>query len=386
MPAATQRQFLHKFIPRTMKVLNIVGARPNFMKIAPLHRAFEKHGGFNSMIVHTGQHYDERMSDVFFRQLEMPEPHIYLGVGSGSHAQQTSRIMTAFEEIVNSEKPDVILVVGDVNSTLACGIVAAKQHVPLVHVEAGLRSGDKKMPEEVNRIVTDSISDYLFVTEQSGMDNLKAEGVSDDKVFFVGNVMIDALVQFREKAAQTTILEEVGVTEKEYVLVTMHRPKTVDNKEGLSILVETLEGLATDQNIVFPIHPRTRKRLADFGLAERVASINNLTLLDPLGYLEFLRLMEGASVVVTDSGGIQEETTFLQVPCITLRDNTERPVTVDLGTNELMELVPEKIINRVSEIQNNGGSEGTIPPLWDGKAAERIVDAMYDVLNKEVLV
>ena len=365
-----------------MKILNVVGARPNFMKVAPLHRAFMSHGGFNSMIVHTGQHYDERMSDIFFRQLEMPEPDIYLGVGSGSHAQQTSKIMTAFEEIVIDEKPDLVLVVGDVNSTLACALVATKLHIPVAHVESGLRSGDRRMPEEINRIITDSISDYLFVTEQSGMDNLHAEGVSEDKVFFVGNVMIDALVQFREKAARSTILHDLGLEDRKYALMTMHRPANVDRKEGLSALLETIESVHNMLPIVFPIHPRTRHRFTEFGLEDRLNAISNLTLLEPLGYLEFLRLMEKASVVVTDSGGIQEETTFLDVPCITLRENTERPITVTLGTNQLMDLNPELIADRLLTILNDSDLRKKQElPFWDGEAAYRIVQIIEKTMS-----
>jgi len=368
-----------------MKIVNVVGARPNFMKIAPLHRAFQQHGGFESLIVHTGQHYDERMSDIFFRQLEMPEPDIYLSIGSGSHAQQTARIMMAFEEVVLQEKPDLVLVVGDVNSTLACSLVAVKLHIPVAHVEAGLRSGDRTMPEEINRIVTDNISDYLFVTEQSGLDNLKAEGVPDEKVFFVGNVMIDALVQFREKAAQTTVLKDIGLAPSTYVLMTMHRPSNVDNEEGLIALLETIERLTADRPVVFPIHPRTRNRFADFGLDTRLHGLDNLKLLAPLGYLEFLQLMEHASVVVTDSGGIQEETTYLQVPCLTLRDNTERPVTIEMGTNELMSLDPARIEARVEALMRAGQSAGMVPPLWDGHAAERIAGLLDAMLVNEVV-
>ncbi len=366
-----------------MKVLNVVGARPNFMKVAPLHRAFVRSGTFESRIVHTGQHYDEKMSDIFFRQLEMPVPDIYLGVGSGSHAQQTARVMTAFEEVLLREKPDLVLVVGDVNSTLACSLVAAKCHVPVAHVEAGLRSGDRAMPEEINRIVTDGISDYLFVTEQSGLDNLRREGVPDEKVFFSGNVMIDALVQFREKARQTPILEELGLTAASYVLMTMHRPSNVDREDGLGALLETIEGLSADHHVVFPIHPRTRQRFRDFGLGERLERIERLTLLEPLGYLEFLRLMESAAAVVTDSGGVQEETTFLKIPCLTLRENTERPVTITLGTNELMTLDPGRIVRRVAELATVDRSSWQTPPLWDGRAAERIVQVLEQVVGVE---
>lgn len=359
-----------------MKVLNVVGARPNFMKVAPLHRAMLASGVIESRIVHTGQHYDERMSDIFFRQLEMPKPHVYLGVGSGSHAQQTARVMTAFEEVLLDEKPDLVLVVGDVNSTLACALVAVKLHIPVAHVEAGLRSGDRTMPEEINRIVTDSIADLLFVTEQSGLDNLEKEGVPSEKVHFVGNVMIDSLVHFREKAAETTVLADLDLEDKPYVLMTMHRPATVDHQEGLELVLETIERMAADIHVVFPIHPRTRSRFEEFGLKDRLDAITNLTLTDPIGYLEFLRLMEQATVVVTDSGGIQEETTYLRVPCITLRDTTERPVTIDLGTNRLMELDPPAIQSEVAMLAREGCPSSTVPPLWDGHASERIVDVL----------
>lgn len=355
-----------------IKILNIVGARPNFMKVAPLHRAFEQSEHLASRIVHTGQHYDEKMSDIFFRQLEMPEPHVYLGVGSGTHAQQTARIMTAFEEVVQEEQPDLVLVVGDVNSTLACSLVAAKLHIPVAHVEAGLRSGDRSMPEELNRIVTDTLSDFLFVTEQSGVDNLHREGISEDKIFFVGNVMIDALVQFREKAAGTRIVGELGLTPGAYVLMTMHRPSNVDNRQGLEAVLETIEHMAERHAVVFPMHPRTRKRFADFGLSERLGQLTNVALLEPLGYLQFLRLMEQAGVVVTDSGGIQEETTYLRVPCITLRESTERPVTVSLGTNELLPLDPGRVAQRVADLIGGEQPHGQQPPYWDGHAAGRI--------------
>jgi UDP-N-acetylglucosamine 2-epimerase (non-hydrolysing) len=347
------------------------------MKVAPLHRAFVRTGTITSRIVHTGQHYDARMSDIFFRQLEMPEPDVYLGIGSGSHAQQTARVMTAFEEVLLQEKPDLVLVVGDVNSTLACSLVAAKCHVPVAHVEAGLRSGDRTMPEEINRIVTDSISDYLFVTEQSGLDNLYQEGVPPEKVFFVGNVMIDALVQFRARAAQTTVLDDLKVQPRSYVLMTMHRPSNVDREDGLRRVFETVQALTERHKVVFPLHPRTRQRLNDFGFGSTLEAMQRVVLTEPLGYLEFLRLMENAAAVVTDSGGIQEETTYLGVPCITLRENTERPVTVDLGTNELMALDPRRIARRVSEVTSNASRKARqIPPLWDGRAAERIAEAL----------
>ena len=280
--------------------------------------------------------------------------------------------MVAFEEVLLEEEPDLVIVVGDVNSTLACSLVASKLHIPVAHVEAGLRSNDRQMPEEINRLVTDSISDYLFVTEQSGLDNLAQEGVAEDKVFFVGNLMIDSLVQFREKARQSSIMDTLDVASKDFVLMTMHRPSNVDHRNGLHALVDTLTRLTALSPVVFPMHPRTKNRLAEFGMADRLQALPNLTILEPLGYLEFLCLMDHAAVVVTDSGGIQEETTYLQVPCLTLRDNTERPITVTLGTNELMPLDPSRIEVRVRQLLMDGTS-GQVPSLWDGHAADRIV-------------
>ena len=360
---------------QSTKILSVVGARPNFMKVAPLHRALERNGRFQSKIVHTGQHYDEQMSDIFFRQLELPRPDVYLGVGSGSHAQQTARIMTAFEDVVQEEQPDLVVVVGDVNSTLACALVATKMQVEVAHVEAGLRSGDRRMPEEINRLVTDRIADYHFVTERSGVDHLRREGVADDKIFFVGNLMIDSLVQFREKAAETSIVEDLGVEEGRYALMTMHRPANVDHEKGVYKLLRIIGEIAADRPVVFPMHPRTRNRFKEFGLEEALTSIDGLRLLEPLGYLEFLRLMEAASVVVTDSGGIQEETTFLGVPCLTLREHTERPVTVEQGTNELLSLNPTQVIQRVRTVAESEPSSER-PPYWDGKTAERIVNVL----------
>lgn len=352
------------------------------MKVAPLHRALQRHGGFESLVVHTGQHYDERMSDVFFRQLELPKPDRYLGIGSGSHAEQTAKVMMAFEQVVLEEKPDVILVVGDVNSTVACSLVATKLHIPVAHVEAGLRSGDRRMPEEINRIVTDSISDLLFVTEESGLKHLDQEGVNPESVHFVGNVMIDSLVQFSGRASDD-VLEEYGLTKGSYVLVTMHRPSNVDNRDGLANIVEMLERVGAMTDIVFPVHPRTRNRFSEHGFDDRLDAVKSLRLLEPMGYLQFLALMRSAAVVVTDSGGIQEETTFLGVPCLTLRENTERPVTITLGTNELMPLDPALVSRRVSESLSGSRKEGAVPPLWDGHAAERIVNVLYKKMTGE---
>ncbi len=356
-----------------MKILSVVGARPNFMKVAPIHGELTKHDRFTSKIVHTGQHYDEEMSDIFFEQLGLPRPDEYLGVGSGDHADQTAEIMKAFKTVVETEAPDLVVVVGDVNSTVACSLVATKRQIPVAHVEAGLRSGDRSMPEEVNRIVTDRIADLLFVTEQSGVDNLRSEGVLDDKIAFVGNVMIDALVRFREKAAQTPIVDDLGLEEGSYVVMTMHRPSNVDEEDQLEVVLQTIQQICEERSLVFPMHPRTEARIEEFGLAEELARIDGLHVLPPQGYLEFLALMDQAGAVVTDSGGIQEETTFLGVPCITLRPNTERPVTIREGTNELMELNPDAVSRRVTERMGKR-INGQTPEFWDGRTAERIVE------------
>lgn len=362
-----------------MKILSVVGARPNFMKVAPLHRAFQKTEGFRSFIVHTGQHYDERMSDIFFRQLELPQPDIYLGIGSGSHAKQTGRIMMAFESVVQEVKPDLIVVVGDVNSTLAAALVGAKLQVPVAHVEAGLRSEDRSMPEEINRLATDAVADLHFVTEQSAIDNLQREGLSKERIHFVGNVMIDSLVHFREKASDTMSLENAGVEAKSYALVTIHRPHNVDTTESLSRVADILVAVAQIYPVVFPVHPRTRQALRDSGLDTRLDSAGNIRLLEPLGYLEFLRLMDQAAVVITDSGGVQEETTFLDVPCLTLRPNTERPITVDLGTNVLLPLEATRVAQYVRDVSEGRFKKGQAPPLWDGHTAERIARVLQGI-------
>lgn len=362
-----------------MKILSIVGARPNFMKVAPLHRAFTKNPEIVSKIVHTGQHYDARMSDIFFNQLGLPQPDYFLGIGGGSHTQQTAQIMLAFEKILLEEKPDVVLVVGDVNSTVACTLVASKEHVPVVHVEAGLRSGDRTMPEEINRLVTDAISDLLFVSEQSGLDHLAHEGVSSDKVFFVGNVMIDSLVHFQQQADQSSVVEDNNLEEGNYALITMHRPSNVDTMEGLSTVAEIVLNTANRLKVAFPIHPRTLKNMGQFGLLDKIEQHPNILMMEPQGYFEFLKLIKSAKVVLTDSGGIQEETTYLKVPCLTFRNNTERPVTVTLGTNILLEhLHPSDIDQILADILSGKVKKGEIPPLWDGKTAERVAAILWE--------
>ena len=380
-----------------MNVIQVVGARPNFMKVAPLHRAIKNLPGWTSKIVHTGQHFDAKMSDIFFTQLELPKPDFFLGIGGGSHTEVTAKIMLAFEKIVESEKPDLIIVVGDVTSTLACTLVAIKMGIPLAHVEAGLRSGDRSMPEEINRILTDSVANYLFVTEQSGLDHLKREGVPDEKVFFTGNVMIDSLVRYQEKAKSSTILEELGLQasnpenrrevsrlyETDYIVMTMHRPANVDTESGLKAILELIELSTAKTKVVFPIHPRTRSNMAKFGLEDTLTQNKNLILTEPLGYLEFIQLMTHAKAILTDSGGIQEETTYLGIPCLTFRDSTERPITVTMGTNQLLaDLNPKITFAALEEILAGHHKKGQIPPLWDGHAAERIAENLFNLFSK----
>ncbi len=331
-----------------MKILNIVGARPNFMKIAPLMAEYGKRSGIEPILVHTGQHYDEKMSGLFFRDLGIPRPDVNLEVGSGSHAVQTAEIMKAFEPVVLEHRPDVVLVVGDVNSTIACGLVAVKLGVKLVHVEAGLRSFDRTMPEEINRILTDSISDLLFCTERTGVDNLLAEGVASDKVHMVGHVMIDTLLHHLEKARQSTIMEDLRrqgcLNGGPFAVLTLHRPSNVDDPVIFSRILDALAVIQRDMPILFPVHPRTRKNIASLGFQSRLEELPCLHLLDPLGYLDFLKLQASARVVLTDSGGIQEETTVLKVPCLTLRENTERPITATIGSNQVVGTNTERII------------------------------------------
>ncbi len=365
---------------KQLKIISVVGARPNFMKIAPVHRAFLQHKStVDHLICHTGQHYDARMSKVFFTDLKLPEPDFYLGAGSGSHAEQTARIMIEFEKIVISEQPDLIIVAGDVNSTIACSLVAVKLGVKVAHIEAGLRSFDRTMPEEINRILTDSISDYLFATEESGLTNLEKEGVSKEKIFFTGNVMIDSLVYFLPETDRSHILKTFSLEKDKYCLVTLHRPSNVDSPEFLVKLLEVLNAIAEKVKVVFPVHPRTMKNIEAAGLNENLSG--NLLLTEPAGYIDFLALIKNAGLIVTDSGGIQEESTYLDVQCITVRDNTERPITVKLGTNQLIGTDLDKVKAAALEIIDGKKKQGTIPPLWDGHSAERIVDI---ILNSDL--
>lgn len=359
-------------------ILCVVGARPNFMKIAPLMRAFRAPGsGLTASLVHTGQHYDKAMKHTFFDQLHIPEPDVDLGVGSGSHAVQTAQIMQRFEPILDERQPAAVLVVGDVNSTIACALVAAKKHVPVIHVEAGLRSGDRSMPEEINRILTDQLSDLLFTTELSAADNLKREGINEEKIFFVGNVMIDSLrynLASAVPARQTLASAQAPSVfmNSRYGLLTLHRPSNVDDTAILTGLLQVLAEISHVTPLVFPVHPRTRAKITDAKLDSLIATANIL-LLPPQGYLEMLGLMAEAALVLTDSGGIQEETTALGVPCVTLRTSTERPITVEQGTNTIVGTDPAAIRHAHSSIISGSGKAGRQPELWDGEAAERIV-------------
>ncbi|MCU0238102.1 MAG: UDP-N-acetylglucosamine 2-epimerase (non-hydrolyzing) [Pyrinomonadaceae bacterium] len=360
-----------------LKVLNIVGARPNFMKIAPIYAEMKRRNSeFLPMIVHTGQHYDAAMSDSFFIDLGMPKPDVHLNVGSASHAVQTAKIMMEFEPIVLEHKPDWVLVVGDVNSTIACTLVCAKLGIKVAHVEAGLRSYDRTMPEEINRILTDSISDLLLTPSPDGNENLKKEGIADEKVKLVGNVMIDSLLRNLKIAESSIIREELDLRENEYAVMTLHRPSNVDDKEVFSGLLEALLEISEKLPIIFPAHPRTRGKIDEFGFAEKVKA-SNIKLIEPLGYLDFMRLYSGAKLVLTDSGGLQEETTALGIPCLTLRENTERPITIEMGTNILVGTNPDKIKQTAFDIlENNSKKDAKIPPLWDGKTAERICNEL----------
>ena len=399
----------------SIKILSVVGARPNFMKIAAVCEAIREYNArskpllIDHVLVHTGQHYDTNMSDMFFNDLELPTPNLFLGVGSGSHSIQTAKIMEGFEKVLLAEKPDIVIVVGDVNSTVACALVTKKTYwttqtdrdfIPkLVHVEAGLRSFDRTMPEEVNRIVTDALSDVLFTTEESANENLKREGVPEDKIHFVGNVMIDTLLRYRTKAKESTILKDLQLYDNDgprpYAILTLHRPANVDDHGTLSKMLDAFLQISRDLPLVFPAHPRTLKQIQEADLGDYFVdhfldrpepwdSRVRIRLLPPLGYLDFLELMSLAQVVLTDSGGIQEETTILGVPCITLRDNTERPVTVTHGTNVLVGSDCQKIIEEFSRVVNGQRETPPAPHLWDGNAARRIIQTLVEQETRSV--
>ncbi|HID71138.1 MAG TPA: UDP-N-acetylglucosamine 2-epimerase (non-hydrolyzing) [Thermoplasmata archaeon] len=365
-----------------MKIICVAGARPNFMKIAPIYEEMVKYEEFNPIILHTGQHYDRNMSQVFFEELGIPKPDISLGVGSGTHAKQTATIMMKFEDVVTEEWPDLVVVVGDVNSTLACSLVSTKLHIPVAHVEAGLRSHNWMMPEEINRVLTDRISDYLFTPSRDADENLLNEGIEISKIHFVGNVMIDTLLKHREMAKNSEILSQLGLEYKEYAVLTLHRAENVDDRANLMQILRALEKIQKEIKIIYPIHPRTRLRIKEFGLQPIVDSLENLLLTEPLGYLDFIYLMDNARFVMTDSGGIQEETTILGVPCLTLRTETERPITVKEGTNIVVGLDWDRIVEEAKKILAGMTKEGRIPEKWDGKAAKRIVDVLREGKEK----
>ncbi len=363
------------------KVHIIAGARPNFMKIAPILRAAEKYKKhLTCRVVHTGQHYDQAMSDVFFDELGIPKPDYHLGCGGGSHAEQTAKIMCSYERLCLEDKPDLLLVVGDVNSTLACSIVATKLHVPVAHVEAGLRSGDKAMPEEINRLVTDAISDWFFVTEPSGVEHLRREGKSDGSIHFVGHVMVDNVMHQRDILEEHPRKDSPAASFKKaharYGVLTMHRPSNVDDKKVFAGLSEALKTIAGELPLLFPVHPRTRQNMVRFDIDLGP----NVELLPPLGYMDFLDAWKDATLVLTDSGGLQEETTALGIPCLTMRDNTERPITIEKGTNVLAGTDPNVVLREALKIIRGGGKNGVRPELWDGKAADRILEVLNSAL------
>jgi len=390
---------------KTMKLCLVGGARPNFMKIAPLVRAIatknktNERTQINYKIVHTGQHYDYDMSNIFFKDLGIPKPAVFLDIGSGSHGEQTGKIMIAFEKVLLRGKVDIVTVVGDVNSTIACALAATKLHIPVAHVEAGLRSFDRTMPEEINRVLTDQISDYLFTPSSDANGNLKREGISSDKIYLVGNIMIDNLLSNLKKAQKSNIFENLGLITsspgasiKDYALLTLHRPSNVDHKESLREIIGALKEISKEFPIIFPMHPRTRKMVTEFNLEKYfnfgknkpqvpIKLSNSIYALDPLGYIDFLGLMSKAKIVLTDSGGIQEETAVLGIPCLTLRDATERPITLAQGTNILVHNDKKRILEGARKLLEEPKRTANCPKLWDGKTAERIIDILYEKLS-----
>jgi UDP-N-acetylglucosamine 2-epimerase (non-hydrolysing) len=364
---------------RTMKVFLVAGARPNFMKIAPLWSELQKHPHmFQAVFIHTGQHYDDEMSRIFLRELGLPDPDIYLDAGSGTHAEQTAKVMTAFEKVVINDRPDLVIVVGDVNSTLACALVASKAWIPVAHVEAGLRSYDRTMPEEINRILTDQISEYLFTTCRDADENLVREGIPRKKIHFVGNIMIESLLRYRARFEASQILERLGLEKKAYALITLHRPSNVDERITFQNILKELDRIQKEIKVVFPAHPRTKRRIKEFDLED----LNHrLMVIDPMGYFDFLALEKNARFVLTDSGGVQEETTFFGVPCLTIRPNTERPITIDEGTNTLVGTDAETIVSESLNILNGNGKRGKIPKYWDGGVSERIVKVLSQLFT-----
>lgn len=356
-----------------MKIILSAGARPNFMKISPLIQEIKKHPNIEYKLVHTGQHYDENMSKLFFDELKIPRPDINLEIGSDTRDKQIKKIIIKFEDLLKTEDPDLVVVVGDVNSTLACALAAEKLGIKIAHVEAGLRSYNQKMPEELNRIETDKISDYLFTTSRNANKNLKNEGISKKKIFFVGNVMIDTLLKHKIKAQESSIIKKLRLKEKDYAVLTMHRPENVDDKKILHELLNTLNEIAKKIEIVYPMHPRTKKMIEKFGFQN---ILKNILITEPVGYLDFVKLMSNAKFVITDSGGIQEETTILGIPCLTIRTETERPITINQGTNIVTGISSKKIIPEANKILSGKIKRGRTPELWDGRASERIINIL----------
>ncbi|CAM4440750.1 non-hydrolyzing UDP-N-acetylglucosamine 2-epimerase [Corallococcus exiguus] len=365
------------------KVIHIVGARPNFMKVAPIHRAISARTSLRQLVIHTGQHYDAKMSDVFFADLGLPPPEIHLGIGSGSHAEQTAKMMVEMEKVFLQEKPDLVSVVGDVNSTIAAALVTSKLAIPLSHVEAGLRSFERHQPEEINRVVTDRLSDLLLTPSRDADANLLKEGIDPKHIHLVGNVMIDSLLSSKEKADQLPTLKNLGLTPKGYVVATLHRPSNVDNPKLLAGLLGVLMDVAKELPVVFPVHPRTRKMISEQGLASNLEQTPGLKLVDPMGYLEFLSVTSQAKLVMTDSGGLQEETTALNVPCLTMREQTERPITVEVGSNEVVGTDPARIREAANRVLSGDFKKGRVPELWDGRTGERIADLYSRFLGVE---
>lgn len=359
----------------TALIYLIAAARPNFMKIAPLYHALARERWCRPTIIHTGQHYDENMSDAFFADLHLPKPHIHLGVGSGSHSEQTARVMVEFEKVCLAERPDWIVVVGDVNSTLACALVGAKMLIPVAHLEAGLRSGDRTMPEEINRIVTDALADVLWTPSPDGDEHLRREGVAESKIERVGNIMLDSFELLRSRIEATNLARQRDLEPQGFGIVTLHRPSNVDGRERLGLIIDKLLEISRRLPLVFPVHPRTRQRLVDFGLAKRLESSRAVHLLEPLSYIEFMSLVVDGRLVLTDSGGVQEETTYLGIPCLTLRDNTERPVTVTLGTNRLINV--DTAVEGVERALDEAPRRKCSIPLWDGRTAGRVVESLH---------
>jgi UDP-N-acetylglucosamine 2-epimerase (non-hydrolysing) len=356
------------------KIHLIAAARPNFMKVAPLYHALSRERWCTAMIVHTGQHYDYNMSESFFHDLRLPEPDFHLEVGSGSHAEQTGRVMIEYEKIAEQTRPDWIVVAGDVNSTLACALVGTKLRIPVVHLEAGLRSGDRSMPEEINRLATDAIADVLWTPSADADANLMRENVPPAKIDCVGNFMLDSYEMLREPIAAANMVERLELATRRYAVVTLHRPANVDDADSLASLIEQLSRASATLPMVFAVHPRTRKRLQEFGLMQKMQSCPNIKLTDPLGYIEFMNLVSNAAVVVTDSGGVQEETTYLGIPCLTLRDTTERPITIEEGSNRLVQT--HALMDSLGDVMSGRFRTGRRPALWDGRAAQRAVVAL----------